>query len=214
MSDVGVDYAALGIALALDAAAVAVLGFGIYLRRHRRRDLVTAFACLNAGLFVVVQALTWVSTGASLALGFGLFAALSLVRLRSEELSYREVAYFFSALALAIVNGLALGRPLEAATLSSIVLFTVWAIDRRQPVSPAQRTELVLDEVYAEEATLRAELERRLGAEIVAVSVEQLDYVRELTRVNVRYVPGGRPAPVAMPTPTGNGHAEVIGLGG
>jgi hypothetical protein len=215
VADIGFDYAELAVALALDAAAISVLAYGIYLRRHRRRDLVTAFAALNVGLFVVVQALSWVASTASLALGFGLFAALSLVRLRSEELNYREVAYFFSALALALVNGLALGRPLEAAVLSGVVLAVVWAVDRPRVELRPSRTSLVLDDVFAGEEALQAEVERRLGADVVSVTVNEIDYVRELTRIDVRYHPrrpAAAPAPL-VPVAGGNGHAEVIGLG-
>jgi hypothetical protein len=169
-----------------------------------------AFTCLNAALFTVVQALTWVSATTGLALGFGLFAALSIVRLRSEELSYREVAYFFSALALAIVNGLGVGNPLGAVTLSAIVLAAVWAVDRPEarPAAP-RRMALVLDEVYPDEDALRVELERRLGAEIVAVSIEQLDYVREITRVDVRYLSSARPPVVPVRAVSPNGRPEV-----
>jgi hypothetical protein len=207
-----IDHVALGQALLIDLVAVLILAFGIYFRRHRRRDLVMAFTCLNAALFTVVQALTWVSATTGLALGFGLFAALSIVRLRSEELSYREVAYFFSALALAIVNGLGVGNPLGAVTLSAIVLAAVWAVDRPEarPAAP-RRMALVLDEVYPDEDALRVELERRLGAEIVAVSIEQLDYVREITRVDVRYLPSARPpaAPAPVRAVSLNGRPEV-----
>ncbi len=212
MQGIEIDHAALGQALLIDLVAVLILAFGIYFRRHRRRDLVMAFTCLNAALFTVVQALTWVSATTGLALGFGLFAALSIVRLRSEELSYREVAYFFSALALAIVNGLGVGNPLGAVTLSAIVLAAVWAVDRPEarPAAP-RRMALVLDEVYPDEDALRVELERRLGAEIVAVSIEQLDYVREITRVDVRYLPSARPpaAPAPVRAVSLNGRPEV-----
>jgi hypothetical protein len=210
VQETGFDFVSLGVALLIDVVAVVVLAFAIYLRRHRRRDLVMAFTCLNAALFTVVQALSWVSATAGLALGFGLFAALSIVRLRSEELRYSEVAYFFSALALAIVNGLGVGNPLGAIALSAIVLGAVWAVDRPQarPAAP-RRTELVLDDVYADEAALRVELERRLGAQIVAVSIEQVDYVRESTRVDVRYVPGVRPTLVPVKAAGSNGRVEV-----
>ena len=41
--------------------------------------------------------------------GFGLFAVLSIVRLRSEPFSNRELAYFFVALVLALVCAIDLG---------------------------------------------------------------------------------------------------------
>src|SRR5256714_15532638 len=105
--------------LTIDLVAIVVLAYAVYFRRHRRRDLLMAYVCFNVALFAVVTALTSVpassngSTG--LALGLGLLGALSIIRLRSEELSFAEVAYFFSALALAVANGVGLGEPAHSA---------------------------------------------------------------------------------------------------
>ena len=39
--------------IALDLVAVLVLTFGLYFRRHRRRDLVVAFLVVNVGVLAV-----------------------------------------------------------------------------------------------------------------------------------------------------------------
>lgn len=95
--------------LAIDAVAVFLLAYVIYYRRHRRRDLLLAYVALNIGLFVVVAMLTL--TPVDLALGFGLFAILSIIRLRSDAITQEEVAYYFMTLVLGLVNGLRLGQP-------------------------------------------------------------------------------------------------------
>src|SRR3989337_27073 len=62
--------------LAIDLVAIAVLAYGIYYRRHRRRDLVVIYAMFNVGLFL---ALVVISNGnISAGVGFGLFAVLSI----------------------------------------------------------------------------------------------------------------------------------------
>ena len=87
--------------LALDLLAVSALVYGLFLPRHRRVDLVVVYALFNIGLFL---ALVVISAGeVSMGVGFGLFAVLSIVRLRSEPFSNRELAYFFVALVLALV---------------------------------------------------------------------------------------------------------------
>lgn len=183
------DLEALGVALAIDFVAVAVLALGIYFRRPRRRDLVMASVCANVALFAVVTVLGLVGSSVGLAIGLGLFGALSIIRLRSEPLSHAEIAYFFSALALAIVNGFATREPLLGLLLSSVVVCVVYAMAHLAPNDPAQRLLLVLDEVYADETTLRAEVERRMHVRVVAVTVLELDYVRDITRLEVEYAP-------------------------
>jgi hypothetical protein len=175
-------------ALAIDLVAIVALAYGVYYRRHHRRDLVLAYVCFNVGLFVVVMVLTLVQAtpAAGLALGLGLFGALSMVRLRSEELTYREIAYFFSALAIAISNGVGV-ELLFAGVLSGLVVVTMGTMEALEPWRPVERLSLVLDQVFPDEAALRAELERRLGVNVIEVTVTELDYVRDITRLEAKY---------------------------
>jgi len=187
--------------LAIDLVAIAVLTYAIYYRRHRRRDLLMACISFNVALFLVVTVLAHGPSEVGLAAGIGLFGAVSLIRLRSEELSYIEVAYFFSALALALINGFGLDNELTAVLLNVILVVTVYTVDRVEPARDVQRIRLVLDAVYGDEALLRADLERRLGADIVEISVREIDFVRETTQVEARYTPRAAPAaevPVAL----------------
>jgi uncharacterized membrane protein HdeD (DUF308 family) len=179
--------------LAIDLVAIVVLAYAVYFRRHRRRDLLMAYVCFNVALFAVVTALTSVpasqngSTG--LALGLGLLGALSIVRLRSEELSFSEVAYFFSSLALAVANGVGLGNPAHSAVISTVVVGTLYAMDHVEPHRKMERMSIELDEVYSDDVSLRAELERRIGTEVVGVSIKHIDYVRETMLLGVDYLP-------------------------
>ena len=184
-----IDTDTFVIHLAIDLVAIGVLVYAIYYRRHRRRDLLMACISFNVALFLVVTVLAHGPSEVGLAAGIGLFGAVSLIRLRSEELSYIEVAYFFSALALALINGFGLDNELSSLLLNVILLATVYAVDRVDPGHNVRRIRLVLDAVYDDEALLRAELERRLGADILEISVREIDFVRETTQLEARYTP-------------------------
>ena len=84
------------IMIAIDLVAIFILTVPLYYRRHHRRDLLTAFAVLNIGVFAVASILG--STSVGIGVGMGLFGVLSIIRLRSTEISQYEVAYYFSAL--------------------------------------------------------------------------------------------------------------------
>jgi uncharacterized membrane protein YhiD involved in acid resistance len=193
--------------LGIDLVAVVVLAYFVYFRRHRRRDLLMAYVCFNVALFAVVTALTSLpasgNTSAGLALGLGLLGALSIIRLRSEELSFAEVAYFFASLALAIANGVGLGKPAHCAVLSAVVVVVMYAMDHLEPHKKMERMMVELDEVYSDAVSLRAELERRLGTEVVAVSIKRIDYVRETMVLGVDYLPldSRERSPLEIPVP-------------
>jgi hypothetical protein len=183
------------IRLAIDVAAIAVLAGGLFHRRHRRMDLVVVYAMFNVGLFL---ALVVISAGeVSMGVGFGLFAVLSIVRLRSEPFSNRELAYFFVALVIALVCAIDLGGPEYAGLLAGLALLAAWVIDHPRLSQASQRLEVTLELVFADHDALRRHLEERLNADVSELKVLEIDYVRETTRAEVRYVPRPRTNPVS-----------------
>jgi len=75
----------------------------------------------------------------SMGVGFGLFAVLSIVRLRSEPFSNRELAYFFVALVLALLCAIDLGSLAFAGVLAGVALVAAWAIDHPRLSKPTRR---------------------------------------------------------------------------
>jgi hypothetical protein len=55
-----------------------------------------------------------------------------------------------------------------------------------QPLIPERRLEVTLDTVHPGESALVADLERRLGGRVVHHMVKEIDYVRDITVVDVR----------------------------
>lgn len=183
------------IRFAIDAAAVAVLLYAIYLPRHRRMDLVVVYGLFNLGLFLALVVIT--RGDVTLGVGLGLFAVLSMVRLRSETYSNRELAYFFVALVIALVTAVDAGSFVLAGALAAVALVAAWAIDHPRLSRPTRRMEVTLELVFNDHDALRRHLEERLNAQVQDVWVLEIDYVRETTRAAVRYVPDPARRPVS-----------------
>lgn len=173
------------ILVAIDLVAALILSFGIYYPRHRRRDLAVAFIGVNVGVLAVTSVLASAEIAAGL--GLGLFGVLSIIRLRSSEISQREVAYYFSALAMGLIGGLATTSLLVPTLLLALILIAMWVVDH-PALLPRSRHQVVrLDRALSDETELRAELGRRLGGTVTALRVQQLDLVNDSTLVDVRY---------------------------
>jgi hypothetical protein len=95
-------------ALATDLVAIALLGYAVYFRRYHRRDLLLAYLALNLGVLAVTVLLTGVQVG--LGLGLGLFGILSIILLRSEQLTQEEAAYYRSHRQLVTLDAAYLDR--------------------------------------------------------------------------------------------------------
>ena len=169
----------------LDLVVIAVMVFGLYFPRHRRKDLVVAFLGVNIGVLAVADALS--STGATAGLGLGLFGVLSIIRLRSPELDQPEIAYYFVALALGLLGGLAVGPDWLTPALMVALLVALYVGDHPR-LFAGYRTQLMnLDRAFTDEAELVAHLEELLGATVHRVKVRKVDLINASTLVEVRY---------------------------
>ncbi len=186
--------------MVIDLAAILVLVLVAYFPRHRRRDMVLAYIGLNVGVLAVASVLVGVSVGVGV--GLGLFGVLSIVRLRSTEISQEEVAYYFGALAIGLICGLHPDPRWIAVALCGLIVAAF--LTTGLPVFQADyRQQLVtLDQAYLDEAVVVARLEAMLGATVSKVVVQQIDLVRDLTVVDVRYrLPRRPPGEVPMTQP-------------
>jgi hypothetical protein len=192
--------------LAFDVVAITVLGFGIYFPRYRRQDLLLSYIVLNLGVLAVMVALS--DTEVGLGVGFGLFGILSIIRLRSAELEQQEIAYYFAALVLGLVNGVGLDPAWMAPAASLALLAALYLVDHPR-VHPRYRNQVMtLDRAFTDETTLRHFLEDLLGASISHLVVKRVDLVNDTTIVDVRFrLPkpddmtfhgGGQPMPATI----------------
>jgi Domain of unknown function (DUF4956) len=175
-----------------------VMVFGLYFPRHRRRDMVVAYLIVNVGLVAITTAL--MTTGVSAALGFGLFAVLSIIRLRSAELDQPEVAYYFASMTLGLLGGLVL-TPAWIGPLLMIGVLVALAIGDHPRLFARYRVQTVtLDAAYTDESQLIARLESLLAARVHRISVRRVDLVEATTVVEVRYErPGAESMPMVSP---------------
>ncbi|MCC3764968.1 DUF4956 domain-containing protein [Glycomyces sp. TRM65418] len=189
---------ALALALPVDLFAITVLAWAVYYQRHHRTDLALAYVALNVGVFAVSALM--LSQQVSLGLAFGLFGVLSILRLRSDQISQRDVGYYFTALALGLVNGIGASRPAVVIGLSVLLVLTMYVADHPRLANRARHRLVVLDTVHRDEARLKADLERRLDGTVRKFEVIDTDYVRETMTVDVRFQP--LPSPVSAPERT------------
>lgn len=173
------------ISLALDLLAITVLAYGIYFRRYRRREVLVALIGLNVAVVAVSYALVSASVGVGL--GLGLFGVLSIIRLRSSELSHAEVAYYFVSLAMGLLAGLSFDPAWLGQGLIGLLVAVMFLVDHPVVLRGYRHQQLTLAGTHTDERRLVAELELLLGADVKHVTVTKTDLVKDTTTVDVRY---------------------------
>jgi uncharacterized protein DUF4956 len=182
-----VQYPEFGVRLVLDLVSIMILTHLLFLRRHGQRDFRDTFVIVNICVFAALSVIGTQKISAGVA--FGLFAILSIISLRSEPYDNIELAYFFGALTLALVNGFQKSELGLVVLLDAIVLATVFMIDHNTlQTKTVRRRKVTLDTVETDVDKLRAMLSERMGVEVVSVAISDIDYVSGTTNLVVRHV--------------------------
>ncbi|WP_333774304.1 DUF4956 domain-containing protein [Streptomyces sp. IBSBF 3136] len=179
----------------LDVVALLILVGWLYRRRPSAPAMPLVLVALNMGLFA---AMGTISAGKFPAgVGFGLFGILSLVRLRSAAFTLRDVAYAFVSLVMALCTGLPQRDSWLVIVLDAAVLLAVLVVDDPRSYRPPTRTvKITLDRIYDDPALIPQDVAVRFGQAPLSVVVDEVDYVRETTRVSARYPAAGEFASV------------------
>lgn len=184
----------------LDVVALLILVGWLYRRRPSAPAMPLVLVALNVGLFAAMGAISAGKFPAGV--GFGLFGILSLVRLRSAAFTLRDVAYTFVSLVTALCTGLPERAGWLVVVLDAAVLLAVLVVDDPRSYRPPTRTvKLTLDRIYDDPALIPQDVAFRFGQAPLSVVVDEVDYVRETTRVSARYPAAEEPAGVQDPEP-------------
>lgn len=171
----------------INAVAITLLAYFIYYLRHRRRDATIGYIATNVSLFVVAAALSS-STTLNVGVGFGLFAVLSIVRLRSDEATQSEIGYTMVALVIGLMTGLpGLGTDIKI-VFSCLLVATMFIVDHPRLIKPQQyqRLRVELDRIITNEDELWTFVGTRIKGDIKRLTVLEIDFVRETMSLDVR----------------------------
>lgn len=171
--------------IAADLVAIALLAFALYFPRHRRREMVVALLSVNVGLMGVTYALT--GTNITLGVGLGIFAVLSIIRLRSMVVDQYDIAYYFAAIALGILAGFPARAPWVTFVLMAVVLTAIAFGDSARVLAGARQQTVVLEQLVTDEAQARSLVGELLGARVDRIVIRRTDVARQQTTCDVRY---------------------------
>ena len=181
------QYLELAARFALDAVAMSILIFGLYYRRYRDKELVTAAAMFNIFAFAVLSILSMVNF--TVAAGFGLFAILALFNLRSEQITKSEITYFFGSIAIAVICSVQGSTLAFASVIIALILVSAFIIDHPRILRSAGGVKIVLDKIdlhaLSSPDAMRKELTARLGVDVISFQITRLDYINDLANINV-----------------------------
>jgi hypothetical protein len=161
----------------------------IYYRNYRRTDLFTTFFVFNMVIFMITYLLNKVEM--SMGAAFGLFAVFSMLRYRTEGISAKDMTYLFLVIAIGLIAAISKGSWEELSLFSAIILIVTHLLEGEWLIKKERAKPVVYDNIHLIlpecRENLLADLRMRTGLNVHRVEVEDIDFLKDATRLTVYY---------------------------
>jgi hypothetical protein len=177
--------------LMINMVAVFILVVLVYLPIHRKKEYFFLFFVLNFLVFVIMFLITKSSSFDGFGAGLGLLAFFSLLRLRTDPISMKDMTYLFVVLTIGLVNALMTGPYYELITLNVTMIALTFGLDKDWLSKSIHMREVqvdTLDNIMPQQTDkLIADLQVRTGLEIQRVHIQSVDLVKKRAVLQVYY---------------------------
>ncbi|MDR2580899.1 MAG: DUF4956 domain-containing protein [Fibromonadaceae bacterium] len=182
--------ASLTIRFVVNIVFAYILICGIYAKEHRLRENSFSFFVSSILIFLATSFLASVKVRTGFA--FGLFAILSILRFRTEQIQVREMTFLFAAIILGVINSLATAElPLLAILLANVLLCLSAFVCEKVFMGNAEQITLMYDNTKLlakdKKEELFEDIKKRFGYEVVKVAIVRMNYLTDSAEVKLVY---------------------------
>lgn len=152
----------------------------VYYHTYQKKDSFFTFFLLNFIVFLLAYMLDKTGGFSSIGSAFGLLAAFSLLRIRTESLSMNDMTYLFITISLGLINSVMKGTYTEVVLVNMMIIGAVYIVDGNRLIRNQQSKVI---EYYSlenikpnDQPKLITELRDRTGLDIQKITVEHIDF--------------------------------------
>ena len=181
---------AMAIRFVIDIIFAYVLICGIYAKEHRIREYSFTFFISNILIFLVTSLLASVKVKTGFA--FGLFAILSILRYRTEQIQLREMTFLFASIILGVMNSLATSEiSIFAVLLADGLLCLSIFVAEKTFIGSTEQIILLYDnsKLLAKERKqeLFEDIKNRFGYDVLKVVIIKMNYLTDSAEIKLVY---------------------------
>lgn len=179
------------IRLAINTFTMIVLVRYLYFFVYGKRDFFFTFYLINLIVFLLAYMLNKSSVFGGFTAAFGLLAAFSLLRFRTESMSTKDMTYIFIVMTLGLINSSMDGKYYEIIGLNLLIVAAVYIVDGNKFMRN-QKTKTIeyqgLQNILPEKQYLLIQdLRTRTGLDIQRISIEHIDLIKERVEIRIYY---------------------------
>jgi hypothetical protein len=127
----------------------------------------------------------------SIGSAFGLLAAFSLLRFRTETISLKDMTYLFIIMAIGLINSVMKGTYFEIIGLNVLIIGVVYIVDGNTLMRTEQHKTIEYFSLQKirpdQEGELIADLRERTGLDIQKITIEHIDFAREKATIRIYF---------------------------
>ncbi len=177
--------------LLINTLSMIVLVRFVYFPTYHKRDTFFTFFLLNFIVFLLVYMLEVVKAFNTLGSAFGLLAAFSLLRFRTETITIKDMTYLFIIMAVGLINSIMKGSYVEIVSLNAMIVSAVYIVDGNK-LMRIQKNRTIeydkLDNIKPDrQPLLIADLRERTGLDIQKISIEHIDFGKGRVVIRIYY---------------------------
>ncbi|WP_229252646.1 DUF4956 domain-containing protein [Dyadobacter helix] len=175
----------------IDFASVFILIRFVYYRNYKRTDLFTTFFVFNMVIFMITYLLNKVEM--SMGAAFGLFAVFSMLRYRTEGISAKDMTYLFLVIAIGLIAAISKGGWDELCLFCLIILVVTHLLEGDWLIRKERGKMIIYENIHLiipdRRPELLEDLRLRTGLNVHRVEIEDIDFLKDATRLTVYYYP-------------------------
>jgi hypothetical protein len=175
--------------LLTNIVSVVILVMAVYLPIHRKKDYFFTFLVLNFLVFIITFLIRRTSAFSGFETALGLLAFFSLLRLRTELITMKDMTYLFIVLTVGLVNATMTGPFYELITLNVVIVVITYGLDKEWLSKSIHMREIRVDSleniVPQQMDKLIADLRSKTGLEIQRVKIQSVDLVKKRALLHI-----------------------------
>jgi hypothetical protein len=177
--------------LVINLVSMTILIRGIYYHTYHKKDSFFTFFLLNFIVFLFAYMLEKTGAFNSLSSAFGLLAAFSLLRFRTETISIKDMTYLFIIMTFGLINAVMKTSYWELIGLNTMIVSAVFLVDGNV-IMKNQKTKIIeypsIENIKPEQhPQLMTELKDRTGLDIRKITIEDIDFGKSRVKVKIYY---------------------------
>mgnify|MGYP000421503558 FL=1 len=177
--------------LLINTVTMIILIRFVYYTIYLKRDFYFTFFLLNFIIFLLAYMLEKTKAFNSIGSAFGLLAAFSLLRFRTETITTKDMTYLFIIMTIGLINSIMKGTYIEIIGLNAIIITSVFIVDGNR-LMRNQKTKTIeynsIENIKPEQhPALIEDLRARTGLDIQKISIEHIEFGKNKVIIRIYY---------------------------